>query len=164
MSNSYLPKVTRIRSSEPLSSPQVCRTLTAFLRREQPDHHQLSGTDASWDDLFRLAQTVATTDREKRKLASLLQNEELSFLSPGGTTRTTFFTKSPVENHNKPSPTTSTTRFEVQVNQCVDLIQPIEVVDEGHDDDDDNTKQKTILLEKAEKPRRKKLKKRQVGS
>ena len=85
-SSSNFPKVNRILSSEPYSSHSaVCRRLTAFLQSEQQKldaHHQRR---VYWEDLFRLTQTLAETDKEKRKLELLQQQEEetsFGFASP----------------------------------------------------------------------------------
>ena len=85
---SNYPKVTCIRSTESLTSKsQICRILTNFLQAEKGKLEVHPRHCMYWQDILQLTGTLATTSREKRKLADLQPTDPFALMhttSPTG--------------------------------------------------------------------------------
>jgi len=65
------PKVEGVVSSEPISQSGAFGMLSRFLRTEQQKHDPVSIHQSHWEDLYRVAETLAESQHEQETLREL---------------------------------------------------------------------------------------------
>jgi hypothetical protein len=94
------PKVTNIVSSTPLPASDSFTMLVHFLQRQQQEHSSTDTMHSHWEDLYRVAETLASQNAEHETLRTLRLSAPLPILSPSPV-RLTGAVTAPIKNEEE---------------------------------------------------------------